>query len=315
MKIHLQTWRIALIGAAGCVSSMAMAQIVAPTAHQTINQVFSNLHAQRDIDLNLVGTDRSGSSTTPFSTRILWHQVGDGDQRTLKLSLRRIVNGNLVFEARANGSSIIAYDYANRTYTATPYHRVKDPQTPNLRDEAYTSRLLATLLKISTSNGPDSYAARLVSEALGDPAGQFVVDGFPISVQYRSWMPSRAAFELPATLPPTTYPDPVLPKEIRLGYTPTENDRFFVYNGAPKRSIVFHTYQVDPAGSLLETNLYAVYFGERSQIGSRQRLVEWAMAVTTPTPTAPDFEDQFEPYTNLAGWRPLAMPGSPKLSG
>lgn len=311
MNTSLLTSRLLGLSALLALGTAGRAQEVGPTAEQTLNQVFGNLHAERDVELVLAGTDRVGTTSNPFSTRIVWHQVGDGDRRTLKVALQRTVNGTLVFEARANGASLITYDYVNKTYSASPYHQPKDPKTPDLRDENYLNRLVSSLVKVSTSNGPDSYAVRLISEALGNSAGQSTAAGLPVSVQYRSWMPSRQPVELPATLPPTTYPDPVMPTNLRAGYTPTENYRFFVYNGAPKRSLAFETYQSDPAGSIYDTSLYAVYFAERSKIGNRDRLIDWAMSVRIPTVTE-DYEAQFAPYSDMRGWRPLASPGAPK---
>ncbi|MGV3617551.1 MAG: hypothetical protein ACO1SV_19675 [Fimbriimonas sp.] len=304
------------------LSGFAAAQVTQtqPTYEQILNQTFANLNGMPDVTFQITGTERVGDRITPFDTTLIWHRTGFGPSRTEKVVMQKRVNGALTQEVRGSGASLYSYDYVNRTYYATAYHQIRDTKTPDDRDAGYHTRLLAGVGRLTTSNGPDSYLARIFQEAMGDPAGQTQVMGAPAPVHYRSWMPGRQPQELPATLPPTTYPDPVVPirtrtGDVEYGYTPTEKNRYFLYDGGPRRSIVFHVYQPELESPLADYALSRIFFGEASQSGGRQRLVQWTLSISYPVVSPADaatYETQFLPYTDMRGWRPLASPGAPK---
>lgn len=292
----------------------------APTCEQILNQTFANMNGRPDVTLVVTGTERVGDQVVPFDTTIAWHRVGVGSDRTLKVSVVKRVNSTLVQELRANGNTFYAYDFRTRSYSATPYHQIKDTRTATLRDEAYQSRLLALLGRSVSSSGPDSYVARLVMEAMGDPAGQTQVMGEAAPLHYRSWMPGRNPYELLATIPPTTYNDPVVPQrtrtgDVEYGYTPNEQNRYFMYDNSPRRSLVFHVYQPEVDSLPSEMTLNRIFFGEASQAGGKNRLTQWTLSVSYPVIPPADlaaYETRFAPYTDMRGWRVIASASVPK---
>lgn len=291
-----------------------------PTYEQILNQTFANLNNKPDVTFVVAGTERVGDLTLPFDTTIVWRRIGIGADRTQKLSLVKRVNEQVVQEVRANGKTLYAYDFKRLTYSATPYHQIKDTRTADLRDEGYHMRMLSTLARSVSSTGPDSYVARIVQEAMGDPAGQTQVMGVASPLHYRSWMPARTPSELLPTLPPTTYDDPVVPRrtrggDVEYGYTPNEQNRYFLYDGSPRRSIVFHVFQPEVDSPLMDFRLERIFFGEASQSGGKSRLTQWTMTITYPTILPGDlaaYEAQFTPYTDMRGWRIVASASAPR---
>lgn len=279
----------------------------APT--QSINQAFSNLNAFSDVTFSIVGTERLGDRTIPFETTIVWRRVGVGLNRTQKVSLVKRVDGQLVHEIRANGKVLFSYDFKTRSYSATSYHDIKDTRNADQRDEEYTRRLLATLGRSVSSTGPDSYAARLVQESMGDPVGQMALLSGAVPLYYRSWMPGRAAYEVPLATP---YPDPVVPEAIRPRYIADAENSYYLY-ASPRRSLVFN---VNPKEMGFDDDeLRSIFFGESSVVGGRNRLVQWKMTIDYPVVApaqAATYEEQFAPYTDMRGWRVVTSAAAPR---
>lgn len=293
------------------VFSSAQTPVTSPTAENIVNQTFANLNGHSDVSFVLTGTEKVGTVSAPFDTTITWRRIGIGSDRTLKVSVVKRINDQVVQEIRANGKTLYAYDFKTRTYSATPYHQIGNPQTPDQRDAAYSVRLLTLLSRSASSSGPDSYAARLVTEAMGDPIGFTQMMGENVPQYYRSWMPGRTPYELPCTLPPTTYNDPVVPQrtrtgDVEYGYTPNEQNRYFMYDASPRRSLVFHVYQPEPTSPPQDLQLTRVFFGEASQSGGRNRLTQWTLSLSYPVVAPADvatYEARFSPYTDMRGWR------------
>jgi hypothetical protein len=288
-------------------------QITVPSPEQVINQTFANLNARPDVAFTVTGTEQAGTRVIPTQLYVVWHRTGTGDNRTLKLTAQRRINGIVTYEIKANGNSLYTYDFVNRTYTATAYQKSPDPRQPNLRDSAYHSRMLAALVRATSSTGADSFVARLLQEAMDDP----IVTTMGDPVHYRSWMPGRSPQEFIATLPPTTYPDPVVPNKTRpapfeYGYTPDERNRYFLYDSRPSRSLVFQVYQPETNSPPQDLLLYRIFFGNFTRTATKDRLNEWTMTLSYPAVNAGDatYESQFAPYTDMRGWRPLVSPGA-----
>lgn len=291
-----------------------------PTYEQILNQTFANMNTRPDVTLVITGTERTGDVSVPFDTTIVWRRSGVGLERAEKISVVKRIDGKTIHEVRANGTTLFSYDFKTRSYSATPYHQIANTRSPEQKDEGYNRRLLTALGRSVSSTGPDSYVARLIQEAMGDAAGQIQVMGAAAPLHYRSWMPGRNPVELQATLPPTTYRDPIVPEQTRqgdveYGYTPDEKNRYFMYDGSPRRSIVFHVYQPEVNSPLTDYALSRVFFGERSVSAGKNRLVQWTMTVST-APVLPGdveaHEAQFKPYTDMRGWRIVANSSAPR---
>jgi hypothetical protein len=280
------------------------------TYEQILNQTFANMNLRPDVTFTVVGSERVGDRTVPFDTTVVWRRTGLGADRTLKMSVVKRVDGQTVHEVRANGKTLFSYDFKTRSYSATPYHQIKDTRNAEQRDEGYGSRMMTSLGRSVSSSGPDSYVARLVQEAMGDPAGQTQVMGVPAPLHYRSWMPGRAPVELAIG---SAYPDPVVPETIRPRYVPDAANAYYLYNGSPRRAIVFH---VDPRELGYEDDeLRGIFFGESSVVGGRSRLLQWTMTVDYPIvdpANAATYENQFGPYTDMRGWRIVTNASAPR---
>lgn len=299
---------------------LGFAQVSALTPEQTINQAFGNLSGVSDLTVRMIGTDRSGTQIAYFQNDVVWHQKGYGDTRTVYLSVKGYINNQLVFEARGNGKTLYTYNHLARTYKATPYHIVTNPQKPEVREDIYAVRLVSALQKAGSALGPDSYLARFLSDAFSPPAGFTMVGSEVRPRYYHSWFPTAAGYELTATIPPTTYPDSVVPQglrssdDVRLGYTPTETERYIGFDTLRQQTVMFHLHQPEGKSGPEEISLQRIFFGEISKSGRNDRLLEWTMYLTYPIVGQNDglYELQFNPRSDVSNYRAIVAPGAPR---
>ena len=89
------------------------------------------------------------------------------------------------------------------------------------------------------------------------------------------------------------------PVNNQVGYTPSPTEYFYMYNGAPKRTIVFDLI----AGTGTEpASLQTVYFNQMEYVGGRPRLTQWQLKPYTGQVFNPTL---FQPYTGsqIRGWK------------
>ena len=290
------------------LAAHSLGQTVIQTPDGQINEAFAVLNGSPDYKVTLSGNQWVGQTATPFEVTLVWHQVGSGSNRTVKVAFWKRVANVLQWEIRAQGDRLLKYDYLTRTYTATTYHRVSDPKYPTLRDTTYITRLLGALVKETPAGGPEAYLARMVQQAMGDPVTSATLTG---PVYYRRWWPTREPVDLlnrvdlrvptpPA--PPDTYRDPFLASRT---YLDTVDDDYthILYDDPGRRSLVFKI----GTGSVLTS----IYFAEYRRFGNQDGVLEWVMDLggVSTNPADPSYETQFMPYSDLRGWRPLGASG------
>jgi hypothetical protein len=302
------TVRPIFLSAALALVSVASAQITAPTPESTLNDAFANLYALRDYRVTVTGNEWYGETPTPFDVTLTWHQLGEGDTRSLKLAMVKRIAGNPVLEIRAQGDRLLSYDYQAHTYTTTRYHRVADPSQPNLRANGYLNGMLGAFVRALPSAGPEAYLGLLLQQAMGDPV---VAGSISVAPQhYRRWLPTQEPVLLTSRTdllqptppsPPDTYADPLLATRTYLD-TPDDEVEHVLYNQTGLKSLVFRVRNY--------STLDAIFFAERSRRGNRDRLVEWTMAFEAVSDNVqdPNYEFRFAPYTDLRGWKPLVAP-------
>jgi len=248
---------------------------------QTFLAATNLLRSNQLLFINLTGSIEYKGRVVPIVSNLYWNSVMGGKNGTVltqQVEIESWSNGALVRRITGDGSTLYAYDLTARTYSATSYSAstVRPPMT-------YLDALVYNLDR--SVRGPDAYLIKMLRQ-IYDPA----VDGGG-NPQFISWMPTTFSQQLSGA---TT--DPV---NRQVGYTPTPTESFYMYNGSPKRTIVFDL--------LAGTNnspdsLQTVYFNQVDYLAGQPRLTQWQMHPYTGQVFNPTL---FQPYTGnqLRGWK------------
>jgi hypothetical protein len=231
--------------------------------------------------LYIEGSESVGSVTNRYKTHLYWQTEYTDGRPTTKFQLLQIHDNApggplLVQRIIGNGETVWNYDHKGREYSASQYGGYGAARPQN-----YTRDLLQIVN--AAAKGQGTWATKMLRELHANT-----------SVSYKTWMPGITPYELPDG----PNHDPVWYDRVYLG---TPSIDFVMYNGAPRRTIVFQL-EDDPPSDIYR--LSAIYFNERSKIGNSDRLVEWKL---TPYKGIAFDNKNFTPYSydETRGWKPL----------
>ena len=251
----------------------------------------NQLTANQLLFLNLTGSVSYKGRTVPIVTNVYWNASmggANGAVLTQQVEVESWSNGALVRRITGDGNTLYSYDLIARTYSATSYGNASLTR-PNL----YLNALLNDL--DHSVKGYDAYLVKMLRQIYLPP-----VDATGAAV-FISWMPTAVSYQLQGAT--------VDPVNRQVGYTPTPTESFYIYNGSPKRTIVFDMI----AGSNNQPDsLQSVYFNQFENIGGQPRITQWQMRPYTGQVFNPTL---FQPYTGtqLRGWKMVVS--APPYSG
>jgi len=185
-----------------------------------------------------------------------------------------------------DGSTLWSYDLNQHRYSATSYGG-----SGAVRPDTYTTDLLNDLNW--AASGQDGYLAKLLRQIYNS-----------VNPTYTSWMPGVMSIALQQDWPVT---DPVNPN---LTYTSTPSDNFYMYDGSPKKTIIFEITSggaTSSAGAVPITGLANIYFNQLETIARYKKLTQWQITPYTGVTFAADL---FQPYAgkSIQGWQPVVGP-------
>ncbi|MDR3689489.1 MAG: hypothetical protein P4L46_08935 [Fimbriimonas sp.] len=261
----------------------------APTAGQpdvnetTFQTVFSQLASNETLFLQLNGAVNYGSKITPIISTLAWSTSTSGAKPIAQLELQEFTNGVMMKRIVGDGDTLWSYDMVAHTYSATSYGG-----SGSTRPTDYQQDLLSDLNWATT--GQTAYLAKLLRQVYST-TGTFI-----------SWMPGVRSQNLPQNVPVN---DPINPYQ---SYSPTANDWFYLYNGSPKRSIVFEIVpQAQSSGLPPIDTLQNIFFSQVDQLGASVRFTHWQV---TPYPGVTFSTEIFQPFSGsqIQGWHPVVGP-------
>ncbi len=265
------------------IASVCVAQAQQSPSQARIEAGLEKLRGESQLYLYVEGSETIGSVTNRYKTHLYWQVAELPSQRaTTKFQLLQVhenaPGGPLLLQRIVgNGDTVWNYDHQAKEYSALQYGGYG-----SARPAKYTQNLLQFIT--STSTGQAAWATKLLREihTMGDTT-------------QRSWMPGVQPYELPDG----STPDPLWSDRVYSG-TPTVDH--VMYNGSPRRSIVFELEEDSDTSAYRLSNLF---FTERGRVGNKDRMVEWKL---TPFKGIAFDEKNFAPYTyaETRGWRPRA---------
>ncbi len=261
---------------------LAQTQTQQNLSEARIEAALFKLREMPKLYLETNGSDTIGGVTKQYKTQVWWQTDFPNGRQSTKFNLRHIhenaPGGPLLLQRIVgNGETVWNYDHRAREYATLNYGGYGG----GARSEKYTRDLLQFVN--SSARSQAAWATKLLREIQADGA-----------VAYKTWMPGVIPYELPDG--PTN--DPVWRDRVYLG-TPSVDH--VMYNGAPRRTVVFQL-EDDPPNDTYK--LSTLFFTERSRVGTSDRLVEWTLR---PYPGIVFDERDFAPYTynEVRGWKPL----------
>lgn len=251
-----------------------------------VDQAFKTLRGENKALFRLIGAEYFGSTTTPINVDLFYDRPVGKTMQDLRMELLEARNGAWTRRVVADGRHVWGVDLVKNTYSTARYGSYNATKPADYEQNGFQS--LNVL-----SNGQSSWLSRLTREVWG---GNDAV--------YRPWIPASSN-RSEATVQGTgaTFADPVVPTRI---YASSLTKKYHVYwlskAGTPVRSL---TFELVENASGTAWNLNAIYFSDRTAVGSVAKLTDWKadLFVGTALPAAGNFA-----YTPSPGARAIAGP-------
>jgi hypothetical protein len=265
------------------VSTVSFAQALTPSELE-VDAAFKALRPETNALLRLVGNEYFGSTTTPIQTDLFWNRPGFAGAQDMRIEMLEARNALWNRRVVADGRHVWGVDLIKNTYSTARYGSYNSTK-PN--DYESNGMLSVGIL----ANGESTWPARLVREVWGGN-----------DALYRPWIPlssNRSEFTVQGV---SSTADPVVTSRV---YTSSLIKKFHIYwlvkAGTPVRSV---TFELDQNQVTAAWNLTAIYFSDRVNKGTVQKLTDWKLSVYTGTlPSTGNFT-----YTPAAGARAIAGP-------
>jgi hypothetical protein len=269
---------------ANAIGIALLGQALPDANEATIQASLSTLAESQTVFLQLTGSVTYRGKTTLFTDNLSWMTDFTGAKPIIRLELQEFQGSSLTRRYVGDGENLWGYNLVEHTYSAINYGGYGAS-----RSEFYELNLLNYFSASVTGNG--SYLAKLLKQT-------YNLSKTP----YSSWAPGTPCLALPQTI---LTPDPVNPSAQ---YLPSATDWFYMYNAAPKRSIVF---EVVPQSQGNNSNpidqLQNIFMNQLENVGRYSRFTHWQI---TPYSGINFATSTFTPYSGnqIQGWRSVAGP-------
>ena len=249
----------------------------------TFQKVLSQLSSSTSLFVQITGSTTYRGKSTPITSSLSWSTNNDGTKQVIQVELQEFVNNILVKRIVGDGDTLWIYNLPAHEYSAMSYGG-----SGKVRPDGYQLHLLDDLSWATT--GQSAYLAKFLKQTFNNGG------------TYSSWMPGIDSQGLPQGA--TSY-DPI---NSNITYIPNPTDNFYLYDGSPKRSIVFEIVtQAQPNGLLPIDVLQNIYLNQVDQVGRYQKYTHWQLTPYSNVTFTPDI---FKPYSGsqTQGWRAVVGP-------
>jgi hypothetical protein len=236
----------------------AFAQITAE--EKSILSGFTSLRAEKEIMLELDGTDKFGAKTSVLYSNAFFNWDPLKPDSFAKVEVNDYLNGNHTHRIVGDGTTLWGYDFTKNAYTSFRYGAYSGTLAPDFR---------ANMLQELTTNsrGTTVFMSRMLREVFsGDIA------------QYRTWFPGAQITLLTKTSSPPVMTDPV---DQNRSYVADDLNLYVIYTYTPRtqRSSAFHFSRPDLNSPW---SLSEIYYADSQTAGSSVvRFVDWRITVHT----------------------------------
>lgn len=250
---------LSVFAATGAAQSLTVSE-------QEVDQAFKNLRSAEKALYRLIGSEKFGSSTTPFASDFFYDRPLASVSQDLKMELVEARNALVTRRVVADGRHVWGIDPIKNTYSTVRYGSYTAARPTDYEQNALQSMNVL-------ASGQSAWPARMAREVWGGTGAL-----------YRSWIPASSNRSEYTVEGGASQTDPVMTTR---SYVSTPIKKFHIYwitkAGTPTRSLTFELKQ----DSSSAWQLKAVYYTDVVQQGAIQRVTDWKMDIYTgvlPTP-------------------------------
>ncbi len=248
-----------------------------------IQSAIAQVATSETLFLQLTGNTTFKGKTIPIVSNLSWSIDLSGAKPLIQVELQEFSNSVLAVRMVGDGETFYTYDFRSHEFSTTSYGGYGDT-----RPKSYQSDILNHVNW--AAKGPSAFVAKLTRQA------------FNQANTYISWMPGVQSLNLMEGVP---YRDPV---NGNVTYMPTASDFYYLYDGSPKRSIVFEVVpQTQSNGNPPINVLGGVFLNQIDQLGQDKKYTQWKIV---PYSGFTFSVDVFKPYSaaQIQGWRQVIGP-------